>query len=88
MLPSVAALSLALLHAAPAREADLAADERFRTLFMAPEDLQELCRIVDEVFPTRTTAEWNERLAAESQRFAPVRDHGEVVADEDAVLIV
>jgi crotonobetainyl-CoA:carnitine CoA-transferase CaiB-like acyl-CoA transferase len=64
---------------------DLAEDERFGTLFMSAEDLAELCRIVDEVFPTRTTAEWCERLAAEHQRFAPVRDHRQVAADDDAV---
>lgn len=64
---------------------DLIDDERFGTQFMAPENLAELCRIVDEIFPTRTTAEWCERLLAEEQRFAPVRDHLEVIADEGAV---
>ena len=64
---------------------DLAQDERFGSLFMTAEDLAELRQIVDEVFPTRTTAEWCDRLAAEQQRFAPVRDHAEVAADSDAV---
>ncbi|MCP3855232.1 MAG: CoA transferase [Actinomycetia bacterium] len=65
---------------------DLIEQERFRSLFMKVEDLDELRRLVDEIFPTRTTAEWCERLAAEHQRFAPVRNHTEVVADDDAVL--
>ena len=65
---------------------DLIDDPRFTDQFLAPEDLAELSRLVDEIFPTRTTAEWCERLAAEGQRFAPVRDHLEVVADEGAVL--
>lgn len=64
---------------------DLIEDQRFAAQFVAPDDLAELCRIVDEIFPTRTTAEWCERLLAEEQRFAPVRDHLEVIADEGAV---
>ncbi len=64
---------------------DLIDDERFTTQFLTPENLSEICRLVDEIFPTRTTAEWCERLLAEGQRFAPVRDHLEVVADEGAV---
>lgn len=64
---------------------DLIDDERLTSQLLAPEALAELCRLVDEIFPTRTTAEWCERLAAEKQRFAPVRDHLEVVADEGAV---
>ncbi|MCP5025536.1 MAG: CoA transferase [Actinomycetia bacterium] len=65
---------------------DLIDEERFKSLFMKPEDLEELCLLVDEIFPTRTTADWCERLAGEHQRFAPVRNHAEVVADDDAVL--
>lgn len=64
---------------------DLIDDGRFTNQFLAEEDLVELCRMVDEIFPTRTTAEWCERLMAEGQRFAPVRDHLEVIADEGAV---
>ena len=64
---------------------DLIDDERFTSQFLAPDDLAELCRLVDEIFPTRTTAEWCERLGAEHQRFAPVRDHLEVIADDGAV---
>ena len=64
---------------------DLIDDPRFTTQLLDPDDLAFLCDLVDEIFPTRTTAEWCERLAAEQQRFAPVRDHLEVVADEGAV---
>lgn len=64
---------------------DLIDDQRFTTQLLKPDDLAFLCDLVDEIFPTRTTAEWCERLAAEQQRFAPVRDHLEVIADEGAV---
>lgn len=64
---------------------DLVDDKRFNNQFVSPDDLAELGRLVDEIFLTRTTAEWVERLMAEGQRFAPVRDHLEVVADEGAV---
>jgi len=64
---------------------DLVGNERYSSTFLAADALGELQAIVDEVFPTKTTAQWCVRLAAEGQRFAPVRDHGEVVADEDAV---
>ncbi len=63
---------------------DLVDDPRFNTLLYAPADLVELCHIVDEIFPTRTTAEWCERLAAAGQRFSPVRAYPEVVADPGA----
>jgi len=63
---------------------DLVEDPRFNTLLLSPENLAELCRLADEIFPTRTTAEWCERLAAAGQRFAPVRDYAEVAADPGA----
>ena len=43
----------------------------------------ELFPLIDEVLATATTAEWCERLGAAGLRYAPVRDHGEVVADPD-----
>ena len=64
---------------------DLIEDPRFATLFMTPEDLQALKDVVDTIFPTRTTDEWCERLRAENQRFAPVRNHLDVLADPGAV---
>ena len=63
---------------------DLVDDPRFNVLLPSPENLAELCRLADEIFPTRTTAEWCERLAAAGQRFAPVRDYAEVAADPGA----
>ncbi|MEY2403013.1 MAG: hypothetical protein QOD38_564 [Acidimicrobiaceae bacterium] len=41
----------------------------------------QLFPLLDEVFETATTAEWCDRLRAAGLRHAPVRDHGEVVAD-------
>lgn len=64
---------------------DLIDNDRYNTLFLAPDAVEELGAILDETFPKRTTAEWAERLLAEGQRFAPVRDHAEVVADPAAV---
>lgn len=61
---------------------DLVDDARFKATLLAPDNLAELCRIVDAIFPTRSTAEWCERLAAAGQRFAPVRDYAEVAVDE------
>jgi CoA:oxalate CoA-transferase len=54
---------------------------RFGNYFTTPEIRAELREVFGEIFATRTTAEWSERLAAEGQRFAPVREHPEVVAD-------
>jgi crotonobetainyl-CoA:carnitine CoA-transferase CaiB-like acyl-CoA transferase len=41
----------------------------------------ELFAILDQVFPTRSTAAWCEILASAGLRYAPVRDHAEVAAD-------
>lgn len=54
---------------------------RFGSYFTTPEIRAELRVVFSEIFATRTTAEWCERLAAEEQRFAPVRSHDEVSAD-------
>ncbi len=64
---------------------DLIDDPRFATLFVTPESLEALKELVDTTFPTRTTDEWCERLRAEHQRFAPVRNHLDVLADPAAV---
>jgi formyl-CoA transferase/CoA:oxalate CoA-transferase len=55
--------------------------ERFSQLLYFPDDKEELFPILDEAFATKTTAEWCELLAAAGLRFAPVRNHAEVVAD-------
>ncbi len=60
---------------------DLADNPRFGSYLSTPEVKAELWDVFSEIFATRTTAEWGERLAAEGQRFAPVRGHAEVVAD-------
>ncbi len=65
---------------------DLAENPRFNTLLMERDDLAELFQILDEIFSTRTTAEWCERLAAEQQRYAAVRGYDEVIADPQAWL--
>ena len=56
--------------------------ERFHTLLYFEDDKAELWPILDEVFATRPTAEWCELLGAAGLRFAPVRDHAEVAADD------
>ncbi len=43
----------------------------------------ELWPLLDEAFATATTASWCDRLGAAGLRYAPVRDHAEVVADSD-----
>lgn len=63
---------------------DLKDDPRFNVLLLQPEDRQELFALLDEIFPTKTTAEWVARLRAAQQRFAPVRTHAEVAEDPQA----
>lgn len=60
---------------------DLLDHPRFGSYFTTPAIKAELRETFDAIFATRTTAEWCERLAAEAQRFSPVRNHAEVVAD-------
>jgi CoA:oxalate CoA-transferase len=60
---------------------DLLADPRFGTLFLGPDDLKDLMRIVGETLVTRSTAEWTERMYANGQRWAPVNDYASLAAD-------
>ena len=60
--------------------------DRFSHMMYFEDDKAELWPILDEVFPTKTTGEWSALLAAEGLRFAPVRDHAEVVADPAVAL--
>lgn len=60
---------------------DLLDHPRFGKYFVTPEIKAELRETFDAIFSRRTTAEWCERLAAEGQRFAPVRTHADVAAD-------
>lgn len=63
---------------------DLIHDDRYNALILSPENLATLVAFLDEIFPTKTTTEWCERLRANDQRYAPVRDHLEVLADPQA----
>jgi formyl-CoA transferase/CoA:oxalate CoA-transferase len=55
--------------------------ERFaQPMYFAPEKAQ-LWPILDLVFAARPTAEWCQILGAAGLRYAPVRDHAQVVAD-------
>ena len=60
---------------------DLEHDRRFLDGHFSDENRQALLAIVREVFVTRTTAEWCERLRAEGQRYAPVNTYVEVAKD-------
>ena len=55
--------------------------ERFHGLLYFEDDKAALWPILDEVFASRTTAEWCDLLGAAGLRFAPVRNHAEVAAD-------
>ena len=60
---------------------DLIDHPRYGAFLTTPEVRAELRAVFGPIFAKRTTAEWTERLAAEEQRFAPVRGHAELVAD-------
>ena len=84
---------IAMVSIAPARwpafcrvieRADLIDDPRFNGLLLQPTHRQALFAILDQIFPTKTTAEWGARLRAAQQRFAPVRTHAEVAEDPQA----
>jgi crotonobetainyl-CoA:carnitine CoA-transferase CaiB-like acyl-CoA transferase len=55
--------------------------EQFSGLLYFEDDKAALWPILDEVFATKTTAEWCDLLGAAGLRFAPVRDHAEVARD-------
>jgi crotonobetainyl-CoA:carnitine CoA-transferase CaiB-like acyl-CoA transferase len=55
--------------------------ERFSGLLYFEDDKAALWPILDEAFATKTTAEWCELLGTAGLRFAPVRNHAEVVVD-------
>ena len=58
---------------------DLAA--RFSQPLYSEEDKAVLFPLLDEVFETRPTSEWCQILGQAGLRYAPVRDHAQVVAD-------
>ncbi len=55
--------------------------DRFSHLLYFEDDKAELWPILDEVFATKSTAEWCALLGAAGLRFAPVRNHAEVAGD-------
>ena len=55
--------------------------ERFAQPLYWEEEKAALFPLLDEAMSTATTAEWCERLQAAGIRYAPVRDHREVIAD-------
>lgn len=61
---------------------DLIDDPRFAALVLEPENLAEMRHIANEVFPTRSTDEWEARLAQYGQRYGRVKTYDEVVTDE------
>lgn len=65
---------------------ELAYDERFKPPVYTPEVKRELFAILVEVFPSRTTAEWCERLAAAHCRFARVNDYAQAANDPHAAI--
>ena len=60
---------------------DLVDDPRFATLVPALEDVETLRAIIDDVFPSRTTEEWEQRLRSAGQRYGRVKTYEEVVSD-------
>jgi crotonobetainyl-CoA:carnitine CoA-transferase CaiB-like acyl-CoA transferase len=60
--------------------------ERFSSMLYFDEEKAELFPILDEVFVTKTTAEWCRILGEAGMRFAPVRDHA-AVADDPGVMV-
>ncbi|MEY2424224.1 MAG: hypothetical protein QOI95_4291 [Acidimicrobiaceae bacterium] len=58
--------------------------ERFSQPLYWEAEKAELFPLLDDAFAAASTAVWCDRLSAAGLRHAPVRDHGEVVADPNA----
>jgi len=65
---------------------DLRDDPRFATLLQTPENLEALREIMNEGFPTRTTAEWEDRLRAHGQRWGSVKTYDQIITDETNIV--
>lgn len=61
---------------------DLAADERFLAPKLSADARAALVAIIDEVFPTKSLADWEELLDGAGVRYGLVRDYEAIVADQ------
>jgi len=68
-----------------AERPDLADDPRFTTNPLRVQHRAELSRILDELFKTRTVADWSARLAKARVPHAPVNDYAAVFANEQVL---
>jgi glutaryl-CoA transferase len=68
-----------------AERPDLAADPRFTTNPLRVQHRAELSRILDDLFKTRTVADWSARLAKARVPHAPVNDYAAVFANEQVL---
>ena len=59
-------------------------EEQMGKLLYFDDDKAELFPVLNEIFRTKTTGEWTLILRANGIRYAPVRDHAEIVADPDS----
>jgi crotonobetainyl-CoA:carnitine CoA-transferase CaiB-like acyl-CoA transferase len=57
--------------------------ERFAQPLYWEEEKAELFPLIDDAMRTATTADWCERLSAAGIRYAPVREHDDVIADRN-----
>ena len=58
-------------------------EQEMGKLLYFDDDKAELFPVLNEIFRTKTTAEWIEILRAAGIRYAPVRNHAEIVDDPD-----
>lgn len=58
-------------------------EQQLGKLLYFDDDKAELFPVLNEIFRTKTSAEWIEILRANGIRYAPVRDHAAIVADPD-----
>ena len=56
-------------------------DERVQAFMLTPDQRESLFAELDEIFKTRTTDEWMERMTAEDQRVARVNEYSDVLDD-------
>jgi crotonobetainyl-CoA:carnitine CoA-transferase CaiB-like acyl-CoA transferase len=59
-------------------------EQEMGKLLYFDDDKAELFPVLNEIFRTKTTAEWIGILKANGIRYAPVRDHAEIIDDPDS----